>query len=163
VFGRVENEDVANALVRFEGGATGVLAASRVAWGRKNRLAWEIHGTEGSLAFDQERLNELQIFVNDGPEARGFRRILTGPLHPPYAAFCPSAGHGLAFGELKTIEAAQFLRAVAGQHLCPSQRVCISNVRFMAPPNLQRREAGLLYTERARWQSSPAVAHSLAV
>jgi predicted dehydrogenase len=114
-FGTVENEDVANALVRFEGGATGVLAASRVAWGRKNRLAWEIHGTAGTLAFDQERLNELQLFVNDGPaHARGFRRVLTGPLHPPYGAFCPAAGHGLGFGDLKTIEATQFLRAIAG-------------------------------------------------
>jgi predicted dehydrogenase len=86
-----------------------------VAWGRKNRLAWEIHGTTGTLAFDQERLNELQIFVNDGPaDTRGFRSILTGPLHPPYSAFCPAAGHGLGFGDLKTIEAAQFLRSIAG-------------------------------------------------
>jgi hypothetical protein len=53
--------------------------------------------------------------VNDGPAAtRGFRTILTGPLHPPYGAFIPAAGHSLGFGDLKTIEAAQFLRAIGG-------------------------------------------------
>ena len=83
--GRVENEDVASALVRFAGGVTGVIATSRAAWGRKNRLGWEVHGERGMIAFEQERMNELQLFVNEGPAAtQGFRTILTGPAHPPY-------------------------------------------------------------------------------
>lgn len=111
----VENEDVANALVRFGSGVTGTMAVSRSAWGRKNRLGWEVHGTKGMLAFDQERMNELRLFVHEGPELlQGFRTILTGPAHPPYAAFCPAAGHSLGFNDLKVIEAADFLRAIAG-------------------------------------------------
>ncbi len=120
----VENEDVASALVRFAGGASGTLASSRVAWGRKNRLAWEVHGTRGTLAFDQERMNELLLFEADGPAAtRGFQTILTGPLHPPYAQFCPAPGHGLGFNDLKVIEAAQVLRAIAGRGTPPTSFV----------------------------------------
>ncbi len=111
----VENEDVAQALVRFENGATGVLGFSRVAWGRKNRIGWEIHGTRGMLTFDQERMNELQLFLAEGaPGTRGFRTILAGPAHPPFGRFVPAAGHGLGFNDLKVIEAARLLRAIAG-------------------------------------------------
>lgn len=110
----VENEDTATALLRFANGAHGSISTSRTAWGRKNKLAWEVHGTKGMIAFDQERLNELQLFVNEGPKAtQGFRTILTGPEHPPYSQFVPAAGHQLGFNDLKIIEAAAFTRAIA--------------------------------------------------
>ncbi|WP_374368412.1 Gfo/Idh/MocA family protein [Dongia sp.] len=113
--GAVENEDIAQALVRFEAGFTGVLSSSRVAWGRKNHLMWEVHGSGGHLACDQERMNELQFFKAEGlEETRGFRTILTGPLHAPYDRFCPAPGHGLGFNDLKVIEAAHFLRVIQG-------------------------------------------------
>lgn len=109
----VENEDVASALLRFESGVTGVMTASRSAWGRKSRLGFEVHGTQGMLIFDQERMNELQLFRNEGPKAtQGFTTILTAPEHPPYGAFCPAPGHQLGFNDLKVIELAQFLRAI---------------------------------------------------
>lgn len=112
---RVENEDTASALVHFTSGAHGSLSTSRSAWGRKNRLAWEVHGTKGMICFDQERMNELQLFRNTGPaNIQGFQTILTGPEHPPYGAFYPAAGHQLGFGDLKTIEVAAFLRHIAG-------------------------------------------------
>ena len=112
----VDTDDHAHALVRFAGGATGSLVASRVAHGRKNLLRFEVHGSEGMIAFDQERLNELELYVADGaPDRRGFRRILSGPEHPPYGAFCPAPGHQLGFNDLKVIEAAHFLRCIAGR------------------------------------------------
>lgn len=110
----VENEDVASALVRFANGVSGILTTSRSAWGRKSRLGWELHGTKGMLAFEQERMNELQLYVNEGPAAtQGFRTILTGPAHPPFGAFCPAPGHQLGFNDLKVIEAAALLSAIA--------------------------------------------------
>lgn len=110
----VENEDVASALVRFESGVSGVISSSRSAWGRKNYLAFEVHATHGMIRFDQERLNELQIFVNTGDSARdGFTTVLTGPAHEPYGALCPAQGHQLGFNELKTIEVHGFLKAIA--------------------------------------------------
>lgn len=111
----VENEDIASALVRFKSGAHGSLSTSRSAWGRKNRLAWEVHGTKGMICFDQERMNELQLYRNTGPVGtQGFTTILTGPEHSPYGAFCPAAGHQLGFNDLKIIEAAAFLHHIAG-------------------------------------------------
>ncbi|MEM7778105.1 MAG: Gfo/Idh/MocA family oxidoreductase [Pseudomonadota bacterium] len=112
--GPVENEDIASALVRFANGAHGVLLSSRVAWGRKNKIAFEVHGDKGMICFDQERMNELQIYRNAGPRAeQGFATILTGPEHPPYGHFIPGPGHSLGFMDLKTIEAAEFLRTIA--------------------------------------------------
>ncbi|MEE9427988.1 MAG: Gfo/Idh/MocA family oxidoreductase [Paracoccaceae bacterium] len=112
---KVENEDTANALVRFKSGAQGSLSTSRSAWGRKNRLAWEVHGTKGMICFDQERMNELHLYRNTSPVGtQGFTKILTGPEHSPYGAFCPAAGHQLGFNDLKVIEVAAFLRHIDG-------------------------------------------------
>jgi len=114
--GLVENDDVAHALVRFRSGARGVLASSRIAHGRKNGLRVEVHGSKGALWLDNERMNELNLYVADGPAARrGFRRILSGPQHPGYDAFCPAPGHGLGFNELKVAELAEILNAMAGR------------------------------------------------
>lgn len=114
--GPVENEDLATALVRFADGTQGSLAASRVAWGRKGKLAWEVHGDRGMIAFDQERMNELLLFDAREPKAtQGFKTILTGPAHPPYGQFVPAPGHGLGFNEQKTIEVWHLLRAVIGE------------------------------------------------
>lgn len=111
----VENEDSASVLIRFRSGAQGSLAISRSAWGRKSRLGFEVHGSNGMIIFDQERMNELQLYVNEGPKAsQGFRTILTGPAHPPYGAFCPAPGHQLGFNDLKVIECAALLRGIAG-------------------------------------------------
>ena len=111
----VENEDTATAILRFASGAHGSLSTSRSAWGRKNRLDWEVHGTKGMISFAQERMNELQLYVNEGPVSeQGFRTILTGPAHPPFGAFIPAPGHQLGFIDLKVIEAASLLTAIAG-------------------------------------------------
>lgn len=114
--GAVENDDVAHAVVRFRNGARGVLASSRVAHGRKSVIRLEVHGDKGMLVFDQERMNELQLYTADGPrETRGFRTILTGPQHPPYERFCPAPGHQLGFIDLKAIELAHLLKAIKGE------------------------------------------------
>jgi len=111
----VENEDIASALLRFRSGIHGSFTASRAAWGRKSRLGFEAHGSRGMIVFDQERMNELQLFTPDGPKPeQGFRTILTAPEHPPYGAFCPAPGHQLGINDLKVIECAELLRALAG-------------------------------------------------
>ncbi|WP_343251981.1 Gfo/Idh/MocA family oxidoreductase [Marinomonas sp. S3726] len=103
--GQVENDDQAHMMVRFANGAQGTLEASRIAWGRKNGLSFEITGTKGSLVFDQETLSELSLFMaGDDPQTQGFKRILVGPEHPDYQAFCVSAGHGLGFNDIKAVE-----------------------------------------------------------
>lgn len=107
----VENEDSALALIRFASGAQGSFATSRVARGRKCRLQWEVHGSDGTLVFDQENMNEL--WVHRTGEA-GFVRHLTGPDQPDFAAFCPAPGHNFGFNEQKVVEARDLLVAIAG-------------------------------------------------
>lgn len=112
----VENEDTATAILRFASGAQGSLSASRSAWGRKNRLDFEVHGTKGMIAFAQERMNELQLYVNEGEASEaGFRTILTGPAHPPFGSFTPAPGHQIGFNDLKVIEAARLIETIAGR------------------------------------------------
>lgn len=111
---RVENDDVAEVLVRFANGAIGHLGCSRIAWGRKNGIDVELYGRNGGLRFTQERFNEIQLFrPSDRADDNGFRTILTGPPHPPFARFTPGWGHGLGFNDLKVIEAAHLLDAIA--------------------------------------------------
>lgn len=110
--GTVENEDVASALLRFPGGAQGLFTTSRCAWGRKNRIEWEIHGTQGQLCFNQEQLNELRYFRSGEGAAQGFRTILSGPDHPPFGDFMPGVGHQLGFNDLKTIELRDLLQGI---------------------------------------------------
>jgi predicted dehydrogenase len=114
---KVENEDTAHALLRFAGGAMGSLVTSRAHWGRKNHLAFEVFGREGSILFDHERMNEIQLFQKsrDRGADGGFRTILIGPEHPSYGRFSPARGHGLGFNDLKVIEVAHLLEGLAGR------------------------------------------------
>lgn len=110
----VENEDQAQALIRFASGASGEFSCSRVARGYRCRLSWEVQGTGGTIRFDQERMNELWLYQPGAPGADGFRRILTGPDQPGFAAFCPAPGHNFGFNEQKVVECAQLIEAIAG-------------------------------------------------
>ena len=56
----VENEDIAQVLLKFARGCSGSMEISRIATGRKCGLCFEINGSKGSLVFDQERMNEIQ-------------------------------------------------------------------------------------------------------
>ncbi len=109
----VDNDDHAQMMVRFARGAMGHLYFSRTATGRKMGYAYEIHGTKGSIRFDQEDQNAVWLYRAEGPEAtRGFVKILTGPEHPDYLPFCQGPGHGTGYQDQITIEARDFLRAI---------------------------------------------------
>src|SRR5690625_434618 len=115
--GPVENEDHAAALVRFASGAVGSLEASRVAHGPRAEYVVEVYGTEGSVRWNFERLNELQVAGTDG----GYRTVMAGPGHGEFARFQPGAGTSMGFDDLKAIEAAHFLRSVlTGEQCAPS-------------------------------------------
>ena len=76
---------------------------------------FEVYGTKGALAFSQERFSELYFYdTDDAPGRRGFRRIEAAPDHPPYGRFCVAPSHQLGFNDLKAIEVAGFVDAVAG-------------------------------------------------
>jgi predicted dehydrogenase len=117
---RVEVDDVGRAFLRFESGATGSIEGNWIATGRKMQHDFEVYGTKGALAFTQERFNELHYFSTDDRRGRqGFRRIEASPDHPPYGLFCVAPGHQLGFNDLKAIEVAGFLDALAGRRSEP--------------------------------------------
>ena len=111
----MEVDDVGRAFVVFETGATGSIEGNWISTGRKMQHDFEVYGSKGALAFSQERFSELHFYrVDDAPGRRGFRRIEAAPDHPPYGRFCPGAGHQLGFNDLKAIEIAGFVDAMAG-------------------------------------------------
>ena len=120
----VDNDDQAQLMVRLAAGAMGHIFVSRTATGRKMGYAYEIHGTKGGIRFDQEDQNAVWLYRAEGPEAaRGYTRILTGPAHPDYAAFCQGPGHGTGYQDQIIIEARDFLAAIAtGKPVWPTFR-----------------------------------------
>lgn len=112
----VENHDIASVLMKLDGGISAVLMANRSAWGRKGRIALQIFGSHGSILFDQERMNEFELYRTSGrPEERGYRKVLAAPHHQPYDRFIPAPGHGLGFNDLKIIECRELIRAISGK------------------------------------------------
>ena len=120
--GNVDVDDEVVSMLKFSSGAIGTLEATRNAWGRNNYLTLEIHGTKGSILFNYERRDELQVmFAEDPQEARGFRTIYTGPAHPFGDALWPIPGLGIGYSETKIVECYDFFRAIeAGQQPSPN-------------------------------------------
>ena len=120
----VDNDDQAQIMLRFASGIMGHLFVSRIATGRKMGYAYEIHGTKGAIRFDQEDQNSVWLYRAEGAEAgRGFTRILTGPAHPDYVAFCQGPGHGTGYQDQIIIEARDFLQAIhSGKPVWPTFR-----------------------------------------
>ena len=60
-------DDDGNMLVRYKGGAKGVLYASQISAGDENNLNVRIYGTDASLEWHQEHPNELTLKFADAP------------------------------------------------------------------------------------------------
>ncbi|MFT2008315.1 Gfo/Idh/MocA family protein [Pontibacter sp. 13R65] len=111
--GEVTVEDAALMLVQFKNGAIGSFEATRFATGRKNKLSFEIYGSNGSLSFDLEKMNELQFFsLEDREQEQGFRTILaTEPTHPYMKSWWPP-GHIIGYEHAFVHAAIDFITAI---------------------------------------------------
>jgi len=118
--GPVENEDYAAVLARFANGAIGVFESSRIAVGPRAEYVVDVYGTEGSLRWDFQRLNELQLAIR-GDRDYGYTTLFMQPGDADFARFQPGGGTSMGFDDLKTIEAWNFLRSIAsGEQHGPS-------------------------------------------
>ena len=92
--GEVTVDDAALFIARFKNGAVGSFESTRFAGGNRNSNRFEINGSDGSIRFNLERLNELEYFNrNDKPGMQGWKTILvTDPPHPFIKGWWP-AGH----------------------------------------------------------------------
>jgi predicted dehydrogenase len=110
-----EVDDAIEAAVGFANGAVGTIEATRFATGRKNALRFEINASKGSIAFDLERLNELQVNLVDSspePAAQGFRSVLvTEATHPFWEHWWPP-GHIIGWEHTFVHELHHLLRAI---------------------------------------------------
>ncbi|HEV2779443.1 MAG TPA: Gfo/Idh/MocA family oxidoreductase [Actinophytocola sp.] len=112
--GPVTVDDAALFLARLDGGAVATYEASRFATGRKNALRIEVNGALGSLAFDLERLNELEFYDGTDPAAeQGFTRILVTEADHPYLSAWWPPGHLLGYEHSFTHEVRDLVHDIA--------------------------------------------------
>lgn len=112
--GKVDVDDAFVALLEFENGALGTVEASRFCQGRKNHQVLEINGEKGSLRFNLERLNELEVFwAGEEPiTTQGFHNVLVSePYHPYWSNWWPQ-GHMIGWEHSFIHEFDHFFRAI---------------------------------------------------
>lgn len=111
--GEVTVEDAAFMVAKFENGTLGSFETSRFAAGRKNYNNFEIYGSKGSIAFNTERMNELQYLSLEGDgDEQGFRTIMvTNASHPYVGAWWPP-GHIIGYEHEFHHAVLDFLKAV---------------------------------------------------
>jgi len=129
--GAVDVDDAALSLVRYDNGAVGYLEGTRFATGRKNYNRFEINGAKGSIVWDLEQLNDLQLYVEEGPNS-GFRTIsVTDAKHPYVGAWWPS-GHIIGYEHSFTHTMYDFVRAVVdGKSPRPDFEDGLTNQRIL--------------------------------
>ena len=112
--GIVDVEDAIEAVVEFAGGAVGTLEASTFCPGRKNFFTFEVNGALGTLSWNLERLNELEVYLY-GEAANGLRTVLVTEGHHPYGGTWWPPGHILGWEHTLVHQLHRFLTAVAGE------------------------------------------------
>jgi predicted dehydrogenase len=112
--GKVTADDAAFALARFQQGALGSFMVTRFATGRKNFMRLELFGSEGSLGFNLERLDELEYYSrrDEGPE-QGFRKVLVTESAHPYLKCWWPPGHIIGWEHTFIHEIGDLLCAIA--------------------------------------------------
>ena len=98
VMGVVDVDDASLALARFANGALGTFEATRFALGRKNHNRFEINGSKGSLVFNAERPNELEIYTEDTHAGtNGFRTVTVTAGQDRYTGHYWPAAHNIGY------------------------------------------------------------------
>ena len=104
---KVSADEVNGAIVEFENGAVGTLESAGVSTGRKNQLTWEVNGSKGSLRFDLEDLNHLQVCLDNTPvrDVRGFTSVSVTDFKHPLQSMILPPGHntGWEYGHVHAL------------------------------------------------------------
>lgn len=110
--GEVTNEDYVGALVEFDSGARGTLEADRSIFGPQSSMAFEVNGSQGAASWDNEKLNQLKLYLPEEQPADGFIEVLAGDTLSHQGNIVPGGGNSLGYEDMKLIEALEFLKAV---------------------------------------------------
>jgi predicted dehydrogenase len=96
--GKVTVDDDTNFLARFRNGSVGVFESSRFGGGRRNYNTFQIYGSKGSLAFNLERMNELELYDRTEPsETQAFKSIMVTEADHPYVGAWWPPGHIIGY------------------------------------------------------------------
>ncbi len=110
---KVDVDDAVTALLEFENGALGTIEATRFANGHRNGNMWEINAEKGSIRFNLERLNELEVYWADGrKETLGFTNVLISEGYHPYWSNWWPAGHMIGWEHTFVHEFHHFFDAI---------------------------------------------------
>ena len=139
------------AMVKFSNGAIGVIEASKLATGHFNSLIIEVNGSEGSIRFNLERINELEVYFTSDGELSGFRSILVTQRGHPFIKFWWPPGHVLGWEHTFTHEIYHFLtRLNEGRSVVPEAADFKDGWRVMSII-----EAIAKSSEEGRWVTVP--------
>ena len=113
----VDVEDLYEGVLEFANSAVGTLEVSTFCPGRKNYLTFEVNGTRGSLCFNLERLNELEVFRAEPKSRRdrGFKTLLVTDGDHPYGGTWWPPGHILGWEHTFVHQLDHLVRAIVGQ------------------------------------------------
>lgn len=111
---KVDVDDAVTAMMEFDNGAIGTIEATRFANGRKNGHMWEINAEKGSIRFNLERLNELEVYWSDAEpkETRGFTNVLVSEGYHPYWENWWPQGHMIGWEHSFVHEFHHFFNAI---------------------------------------------------
>ncbi len=142
---QVETDDLATVMFKTAGGLDGHMEMSRVSLGKRMDIGYELTGTKDAVRYFYDRINDLQLYKEDGdPSTRGFTHIAMGPTDPRYAAFYPVPGLGAGYNDYKVMEVQDLIEAVA------AGRPAYPDFRFAA--EIQRViDACILSDAERRW------------
>jgi predicted dehydrogenase len=111
--GTVTNEDYVGMMCVFENGARGTFEACRSVVGPESQNMFEVYGTKGSIRWNFEKMNELQVYVAADHAHTGFTTVYGGDRFPHHGRFVPGSANGIGFEDLICIEDHEFLESVA--------------------------------------------------
>ena len=113
----VDVEDTVEAVMATAPGAIGTLSASRLAAGHRCGSGFEITGSKGSVRWEFQRMNDLDLHLDEGaPELQGWRTVsVTRPGLHPWADAWWGGGHVLGYEETFVHQVVELLRHLGGE------------------------------------------------
>lgn len=101
-------------LCTFTNGVRGAFETSRAIIGPESQMAFEVYGTEGSISWNFERMNEMQVYIKrDDVKHTGYTTVFGGDRFPFHGHFVPGSANSIGFDDLITIEDFEFMSSVA--------------------------------------------------
>ena len=110
----VDTDDQVYLMVRYQNGRIGAFSSSRVVNGKAAAMGYEVQGTNGTMIYSLDRINELELFIKGGaPEQKGFKTIKGNQLHGDYGHISMMNELGVAYHDILCIQAHAVLKAIA--------------------------------------------------